>query len=129
MQKNRYTRNKHFLLIYQNTLLKKPSLAFDKYDNLNDNYYIPIEYFDTLLEIQKHIKCKTFINKCFNKEIYSLNQLKVLVGLDSKNLQNSINQYIIKDYNKSLFLNHGYYFFVEHVMILTKTCQRSTRLE
>jgi hypothetical protein len=117
MEKNKYKNSKHFLLVAHP--LEKPCLTCKDFCKRNvSEYFVPLNYFDTLNEIKRYITSKMFLKMCSDAKVYCLAQLKILVGIDSKLLGKSINTYIIKDYNKKLFTNHGYYFYIEQMIHL-----------
>lgn len=125
MDKNKYKNSKHFLLIYYP--LDKPCLKCKNVcKGINRANYIPLKSFDTLLEIKKYITSSIFLKISFDAKIFCANQIKVLVGIDSKYLNNSVNTYLIKDFNKTLFTNHGYYFYIEHVIHLEEFIEKET---
>ena len=117
MEKNKYKNSKHFLLIYYP--LSKPCLHCRKLcKDLNPAFYSPIKTFDTLLDVNKFISSRVFIKTCFDAKVYCVNQLKVLIGIDSKYLNNTVNRYLIKDFETKPFINNGYFFYIENTIHL-----------
>lgn len=116
--KHKYNNSKHFLLAYYNL----------KHDVLNCNlvnendfefFYTPIKSFDNLIDIKKFITNDIFLYLSFNSNIYCIQQLRVLVGIDSNNIKYSINRY--PQIEQKLEINNtakGYYYYFENMMFL-----------
>lgn len=92
LTKNKYKNSKHYLLVYYG--LKEAVFDCRRIrPSTTDCYYNRIQSFDNLIEIENYIKSISFIELTYKLKIFCIEQLRILVGTDTKNLKYSLNKY------------------------------------